>query len=103
MTAPTTTQAPPLIKRKQFINILIAVLVLLQLSLWVGTGSVGSLLYTYYSQYKVIQDNQALRVANQELIDKITALKNGNSEIAARARLELGLVGQGETYYQVVR
>ncbi len=102
MTTPSTA-APPLLKRKQFINILIAVLVLLQLALWVGTGSVESLLYTYYSQYKVIQDNQALRVANQQLIDKIAALKNGNGEIAARARLELGLVGQNEIYYQVVR
>jgi cell division protein FtsB len=99
----SSTAAPPLLKRKQFINILVAVLILLQLPLWVGTGSVESLLYTYYSQYKVIQDNQALRLANQELIDKIAALKNGNSEVEARARLELGLVGQGETYYQVVK
>ena len=102
MTTPSTA-APPLLKRKQFINILVAVLVLLQIPLWFGTGSVESLLYTYYSQYKVIQDNPALRMANQQLIDKIAALKNGNSEIEARARLELGLVGQGEIYYQVVK
>ncbi len=97
------SEPAPLLKRKQFMNILIAVLVLLQIPLWIGTGSVESLLYTYYSQYKVIQDNQRLRAANDELINKIAALKNGNTEIAARARLELGLVGPNEVYYQVVK
>ena len=93
----------PLLKRQQFISILTAVLVLLQLPLWIGTGSVFSLLYTYYAQYEVIQDNGRLRLANEELEDKVAALKQGTAEINARARLELGLIGPNETYYQVVK
>lgn len=92
----------PLIKRRQFISILTAFLVLLQIPLWIGKGSVFSLLYTYYAQYQVIQDNGSLRLANDELIDKIAALKTGTDEINARARMELGLVGPNETYYQEV-
>lgn len=92
-----------LLKRQQFISILIAVLVLLQLPLWVGTGSIFSLVDTYYAQYQVIQDNGRLRLANDQLEDKIAALKNGNDEVNARARLELGLVGANETFYQVKR
>ncbi len=93
----------PLLKRQQFISILTAVLVLLQIPLWIGTGSIFSLLYTYYEQYQIIQDNGRLRLANEELEDKIVALKNGTDEINARARLELGLIGPNENYYQVVK
>lgn len=93
----------PLLKRRQFLSLLAAVLVLLQIPLWLGTGSVFSLLYTYYRQYQIIQDNGQLRLANDDLIDKIAALKNGTDEIQARARLELGLVGANETYYQIVK
>ncbi len=93
----------PLLKRQQFISILVAVLILLQLPLWIGTGSIFSLLHTYYEQYQVIQDNGRFRLNNVELEDKISALKNSPDEINARARLELGLVGANETYYQVVK
>ncbi len=93
----------PLLKRQQFISILTAFLVLLQIPLWIGTGSLFSLFYTYYQQYEIIQDNGRLRLANDEMIDKLMALKNGTDEINARARLELGLVGKNETYYQVVK
>lgn len=93
----------PLLKRQQFISVLTAVLVLLQIPLWLGTGSLFSLLYTYYQQYQIIQDNGRLRLANDLLIDKVAALKNGTDEINARARLELGLVGQNENYYQIVK
>lgn len=92
----------PLLKRQKFISILTAFLVLLQIPLWIGTGSIFSLLYTYYQQYQVIQDNARLRLANDEIIDKIAVLKSGTAEISARARLELGLLGQNEIYYQEV-
>lgn len=93
----------PLLKRKQLIKVLTGFLILLQIPLWLGSGSIFSLLYTYYSQYQVIESNERLTVANQQLIDKIASLKNGTDEIDARARLELGLVGQNEVYYQVIK
>lgn len=93
----------PLLKRRQLVSLLTAVLVLIQIPLWIGTGSVFSLLYTYYQQYQIIQDNGRLRLANDELIDKIAALKNGTDEIESRARLELGLIKPNETYYQIVK
>ncbi len=95
--------AQPLLKRDQLLKLLTALLVLLQLPLWLGSGSIFSLLYTYYAQYQVIENNERLTLANHQLIDKIAALKNGNDEINARARLELGLVGQNEVYYQVIK
>lgn len=91
-----------LLKNDQFTKILIVILIALQLPLWLGKGSVFSLLYTYYQQYHIVEQNQELNNANQILADKIAALKNGNSEVEARARLELGLVKQNEIYYQVI-
>jgi cell division protein FtsB len=91
-----------LLKNDQFTKILLIVLLILQIPLWLGTGSIFSLLYTYYQQYHIIQENEGLQAANQTLADKINALKSGNSEIEARARLELGLVKQNEIYYQVI-
>lgn len=94
---------PLLIERNQFIKILTAVFVLLQIPLWIGSGSIFSLLYVYYKQYDFIQDNDKLTLANQQLMDKVAALKNGPDEIEARARFELALVGKDETYYQVIQ
>lgn len=91
-----------MLKQHQFKSILTGILILLQIPIWLGTGSIFSLLYTYYEQYHIIQQNQQFNIANQILIDKITALKADNSEIEARARLELGLVKQNEIFYQVV-
>jgi cell division protein FtsB len=90
------------LKKDRFTKILLGVFIVLQIPLWLGTGSIFSLLYTYYQQYRIMEENQGLRTTNQILADKIAALKNGNSEIEARARLELGLVKQNETYYQVI-
>lgn len=91
-----------LFKSDQLTKVLLGVLIVLQIPLWLGTGSVFSLLYTYYQQYRINEENQGLQAANQVLADKINALKSGNSEIEARARTELGLVKQNEIYYQVI-
>ena len=90
------------LKFSQFTYILLAILLLLQLAIWFGQGSIFSLLYTYYEQYRIIETNEALKASNLVLANKIIALKQGNNEIEARARLELGLVQKNETYYQVV-
>lgn len=91
-----------MLKPSQFKTVLTAILILLQIPLWLGTGSIFSLLYTYYEQYRIINQNKEFATVNQVLIDKIAALKADNSEVEARARLELGLVKQNETFYQVV-
>lgn len=92
-----------LLKRQQFIVILTAALALLQIPLWIGTGSVFSLIHTYYEQYQIIQENGRLHLMNEQIEDKIAALQKGTAEINARARLELGMVGANETYYQVMK
>ncbi len=89
-------------KNDQFTKALIAVLIFLQIPLWLGSGSIFSLLYTYEQQYVILKEIKNLKIANQTLSDKIAALKAGNTEIEARARLELGLVKQNEIYYQVI-
>lgn len=75
---------------------------LLQLSLWVGPSSVTSLLFLNYKIYRLENINQKTSQHNMQLYQRIQGLKQGNDEIEARARVELGMVKQGETFYQLV-
>ncbi|MDF2530187.1 MAG: ftsB [Gammaproteobacteria bacterium] len=75
---------------------------LLQVSLWVGPSSISSLLILDYKIYRLEQINQKSSQHNMQLYQRIQGLKQGNDEVEARARIELGMVKQGETFYQLV-
>ena len=91
-----------LLEKDYITQMLTAVVVLLQIPLLLGSGSIFSLLHTYYQQYQIIKENKILYANNQILVDKINALQSGTSEIEARARLDLGLIKKNEMYYQVI-
>ena len=44
----------------------------------------------------------ALRMRNRALAVEVTALKDGLDAVEARARTDLGMVAQGETFYLVM-
>lgn len=81
---------------------LLILLVMLQYRLWKGENS----LREYFSLQKQIevqqQSNEKLRARNQVLKEEIADLKGGTEAIEERARNELGLVKDGETFYRVV-
>jgi len=79
-----------------------AVIFLLQLSLWVGPSSVASLVILDYKIYRLENSNLKTSQHNMQLYQRIQGLKQGSDEIEARARVELGMVKQGETFYQLV-
>ena len=60
----------------------------------------------YFSLQKQIevqrQSNDKLRARNQVLKEEIADLRGGTEAIEERARNELGLVKDGETFYRVV-
>ena len=47
-------------------------------------------------------ENEQLRVRNRTLAAEVQDLKKGTTAIEERARTDLGMVGKGETFYQVV-
>ena len=74
----------------------------LQYQLWLGQGS--------YQDWQRIQQqltqqqlsNAKLQQRNQGLIAEVQELKQGLETVEAYARMELGLIKQGEVFYQIV-
>jgi cell division protein FtsB len=81
---------------------LLVLLVLLQYRLWFGDAGVREVnrLRSEIEQQKV--ENDALRDRNRTLAAEVQDLKKGTTAIEERARTDLGMVGQRETFYQVV-
>lgn len=82
--------------------ILVAVVILLQLKLWVGSGGwreVEELRLTVAAQ---AAENAKLQQRNAALAAEVDDLKSGEAAIEERARAELGMIKPGETFYRIV-
>lgn len=82
--------------------IFVTLFVLLQYDLWVGEGSLPALWQLEASVEKQRAENQQLRERNAALAAEVADLKGGLAAIEERARHELGMVKQGETFIQIV-
>lgn len=81
---------------------LLVVLLILQYRLWFADGG---LIEVYRLDRTVAeQENriETLRERNRALEAEVQDLKTGLDAIEARARSELGMVGEDETFYQIV-
>jgi cell division protein FtsB len=77
-------------------------LVLLQYRVWVsdqGTREVSRLQAAVAAQAAANAEQSA---RNRELVGEVSDLKGGLTALEERARSELGMVGNSETFYQVV-
>lgn len=88
----------------KFIILLIIVLIgLLQYRLWVGDGSVAQI--NEYQQrldeLKLEADKRNLR--NESLRAEVLDIKKGQEAIEERARYELGMIKEDETFFQIVK
>lgn len=84
------------------IVILILLFVLLQYRLWVGDGSLVEVWDLYQQVEAQNEENRLLKERNEALEAEVKDLKQGLDAIEERAREELGMVKQGETFYQIV-
>lgn len=82
---------------------LLAALVMLQSRLWFGDGSLrdGMLLQQKVEQLK--QQNATLKKRNQLKAADVYALKHGNKKVEEIARKDLGMIKQGEVFYQILK
>ncbi|MBQ0712250.1 MAG: cell division protein FtsB [Porticoccus sp.] len=75
---------------------------LLQYRLWVGEGSMAQ---RQVLQHKVDiqqEENDVLHERNSILAGEVSDLKDGLESVEERARTDLGMVKEGETFYMVV-
>jgi cell division protein FtsB len=87
---------------KLVLAVLLLVLLVLQVRLWSGAGSLAEI-NRLDGEITVQQaDNALLGERNEALRQEVNDLKNGLDSIEERARSQLGLVRKGETFILVV-
>ena len=80
----------------------LSLLAILQYDLWFGDGSLTA---AWRFEERIVeqqQDNEHLQLRNEALAAEVTDLKSGSAAIEERARSELGMIKQGETFVQIV-
>ncbi|WP_417688825.1 cell division protein FtsB [Pseudidiomarina sp.] len=81
---------------------LLVLLVALQYRLWFGKNSLPEYWHLQEDVARQEQTNQKLRQRNQVLIADIEDLREGEVALEERARNELGLIKQDETFFRLV-
>ena len=84
------------------ITVLLALLVVLQYRLWFGAGGLNEVRHLRQEITHQRNENQLLGERNRTLAAEVQDLKQGTAAIEERARTDLGMVGEGETFYQVI-
>jgi cell division protein FtsB len=87
---------------KLLVTVLLILLALLQYRLWVGDGGVAEV----WRLHKAIQaqqsDNASLVERNRALEAEVRDLRQGLAAVEERARTDLGMIKEGETFFQVI-
>ncbi|RUO55802.1 MULTISPECIES: cell division protein FtsB [Pseudidiomarina] len=81
---------------------LLVLLVALQYRLWFGKNSLPEYWHLQEDVARQEQTNQKLRQRNQVLIADIEDLREGEVALEERARNELGLIKQDETFFRLI-
>ncbi len=81
--------------------VLVALLVVLQYRLWIAEGSIAEQQRLKAQVEEFVRVNAELRERNAVLEREVLELQTGNAGVEQRAREQLNLVREGETFYQV--
>ena len=92
----------PIVSMKKLLMLLVLLLVYLQYKLWFGEGSLQDVWQLHQEVEFQRQENIELRERNAALEAEVKDLQQGFDAIEEHAREDLGMVKEGETFYQVV-
>src|SRR5262245_788535 len=87
---------------RALIAVACALFLMLQYRLWLGAGGLNEVRHLRQEIDHQRNENELLRERNRTLGAEVQDLKQGTSAIEERARTDLGMVGAGETFYQVI-
>ncbi|MDP3561546.1 MAG: septum formation initiator family protein [Legionellaceae bacterium] len=82
------------------IILLVLALFGLQYKLWVGDGSIYQWMRLEQKKANQEEENKKLIARNRAIEADIAELKSGDQALEEQARYELGMVKNGEVYYQ---
>lgn len=78
---------------------LITLLLFLQYRFWIAEGSYLDVVKLNQQIAQQQQENQVLRERNRVLNAEVDSLKKGNDTLEERARSNMGMVKEGETFF----
>lgn len=81
---------------------LLVVLGWLQFELWFGKNGISDYQVVSADTQVQHQVNQNLTLRNNEMFAEIDDLRQGLDAIEERARHELGMIKEGETFYRII-
>ena len=87
---------------KKLLILLLLLLAYLQYKLWFGEGSLQEVRELQQAVEQQREENLQLRERNDALDAEVRDLQQGLDAIEEHAREDLGMVKEGETFYQVV-
>jgi cell division protein FtsB len=85
-----------------FLAVLTLALVLLQYRLWLSDQGIREVSRLQAAVELQAAANREQAERNRQLVAEVTDLRGGLTALEERARSELGMVGNSETFYQVV-
>jgi len=87
---------------KLLVSTLFVLLIALQYRLWVGENSLAHIVRLQQNISVQERDNQRLKDRNQVLAHEVAALKIGLDAVEERARTDLGMIKENETFFMVI-
>ncbi len=84
------------------VAILVLAILWMQYRLWLSRDGMQDVWRLQRAVAEQREENRILRERNASLEAEVRDLKEGLEAVEERARTELGMIGEGETYYQVV-
>jgi len=87
---------------KVIFAILIALVLVLQYRLWFGEGSLEQVAQLKREIAKQEAENTRLEERNRILMAQIEDLRHGLESIEEKARQDMGMIKEGETFYLIV-
>lgn len=84
------------------VGFLLGLLLILQYRLWVGEGSLAEVSNLKREIQAQAGELVQLRERNRALQAEVEDLRSGLEAVEERARSELGMVKEGEVFYQVI-
>ncbi|WP_166264964.1 cell division protein FtsB [Marinobacter caseinilyticus] len=84
-------------------SVMVVLILLLQVRLWVGEGSYAQVWSMHKTLGEQRDENAVLAARNERLYAEVRNLRSGQDAIEERARTNLGLIREDETFFLVVK
>lgn len=82
--------------------IFIAILIALQYRMWFGPSSFQQIKQQQLKVAQIKAENAKYLNRNQKILAEIKDLRSGTDSIEERARYQLGMIKQGETFFRII-